>query len=81
MRTPEEILKLARLARLSVSSEELPLVARELEPSRQHLDDDECIDVEEWTVADLEKLIFEGKITDGKTIAAIMAYARKYHVE
>ena len=34
-------------------------VARELEPSRQHLDDDECIDVEEWTVADLEKLIFE----------------------
>ena len=56
-------------------------VARELEPSRQHLDDDECIDVEEWTVADLEKLIFEGKITDGKTIAAIMAYARKYHVE
>ena len=31
MRTPEEILKLARLARLSVSSEELPLVARELE--------------------------------------------------
>ena len=56
-------------------------VARELEPSRQNLDDDECIDVEEWTVADLEKLIFEGTITDGKTIAAILAYARKYHVE
>ena len=27
---------------------------------------------------DLEDLIYSGTITDGKTIAAIMAYARKY---
>lgn len=54
-------------------------VARDLEPSHQNLDEDECIDVEAWKVKDLEDLIFAGKITDGKTIAAIMAYARKYN--
>ncbi|MFT4005252.1 MAG: NUDIX hydrolase [Lacrimispora sp.] len=53
-------------------------VARELEPSRQNLDEDEYIEVEEWTVEDLEQKIYRGEITDGKTIAAIMAYARKY---
>lgn len=55
-------------------------VARNLIPSEQHLDPDEEICVEAWSVEDLEKLIYAGKLTDGKTIAAIMAYARKYHV-
>ena len=55
-------------------------VARDLEASSQHLDEDECIEVEEWSVEDLEQLIFKGEITDGKTIAAIMSYAQKYHV-
>lgn len=53
-------------------------VARNLILSEQNLDEDECIDVEAWELKDLEELIFTGKITDGKTIAAIMAYARKY---
>lgn len=53
-------------------------VARNLEPSCQNLDEDEAIDVEEWSVADLEKEIFGGRITDGKTISAVLAYARKY---
>ncbi len=53
-------------------------VARNLIPSRQHLDEDEVINVEEWALEDLEKLIFSGKITDAKTVAAITAYARKY---
>lgn len=53
-------------------------VARNLILSEQNLDEDECIDVEAWELKDLEELIFSGKITDGKTIAAIMAYARKY---
>lgn len=53
-------------------------VARDLIPSKQHLDDDEVICVEEWSVEDLEELIYAGKLTDGKTIAAVMAYARKY---
>lgn len=53
-------------------------VAHNLIPSKQHLDEDEVIDVEPWKLEDLEELIYTGKITDGKTIAAIMAYARKY---
>ncbi|NNJ31211.1 NUDIX hydrolase [Lacrimispora defluvii] len=56
-------------------------VARDLEPSIQNLDEDEYIEVEEWTVKDLEEKIYLGEITDGKTIAAILAYARKYDVK
>lgn len=53
-------------------------VARNLIPSEQHLDEDEVINVEAWSVEDLEDLIYSGKLTDGKTVAAITAYARKY---
>ncbi len=56
-------------------------VARDLKPSVQNLDEDEYIEVEEWTVKDLEEKIYQGEITDGKTIAAILAYARKYDVK
>lgn len=53
-------------------------VARNLIPSHQHLDEDEVIEVEAWEVEDLLDLIFKGTIKDGKTIAAITAYAVKY---
>lgn len=53
-------------------------VARDLIPSQQHLDEDEVIEVEAWAVEDLLELIYQGKMTDSKTIAAIMAYAVKY---
>lgn len=53
-------------------------VARNLISSHQHLDEDEVIFVEEWDIADLEELIYSGKMTDAKTVAAILAYARKY---
>lgn len=53
-------------------------VARNLIPSKQHLDEDEVINVEAWSVEDLETLIYNGSLTDGKTVAAITAYARKY---
>ena len=53
-------------------------LARDLIPSHQHLDEDELIYVEEWTLEDLEELIYSGKMTDAKTVAAILAYARKY---
>ena len=33
-------------------------IARDLIPSKQHLDEDECIEVEEWDVKDLLKLIY-----------------------
>ena len=53
-------------------------LARDLKPSHQHLDEDEVIQVEEWELKDLEEMIFSGKITDAKTMAAKLAYARKY---
>ncbi len=53
-------------------------VARNLIPSKQHLDEDEIIYVEEWSVEELQELIYTGKMTDAKTVASIMAYAAKY---
>ncbi len=53
-------------------------VARDLIPSKQHLDEEEVVEVEAWELKDLLQLVFEGKITDGKTAAAICAYAVKY---
>ena len=52
-------------------------VARNLIPSHQHLDEDEVIDVESWELKDLLELIYKGKMTDAKTVAAITAYAVK----
>ena len=53
-------------------------VARNLIPSHQHLDEDEVIDVEALELKDLLELIYAGKMTDAKTVAAITAYAVKY---
>lgn len=53
-------------------------VARNLIPSHQHLDEDEVIDVEAWELDDLLGLIYSGKMTDAKTVAAITAYAVRY---
>ena len=56
-------------------------VAHNLIPSHQHLDEDEVINVVPCSLEELEDMVYTGKITDGKTIAAIMAYARKYRSE
>jgi len=53
-------------------------LARNLQISKQHLDEEESIDVELWNIEDLKQLIYEGKMTDGKTVAGIMTYAAKY---
>lgn len=53
-------------------------LARDLKKTQQHLDPEEEINVELWDIEDLKKLIYEGKMTDGKTIAGIMTYAAKY---
>ena len=55
-------------------------VARDLIPSHQNLDEDEEIEIGAYTIAELQEQILAGRITDGKTIAALMAYARKYNV-
>lgn len=51
-------------------------VARNLEKTHQHLDDDEFIDVSIHTVDELSQMILDGKIVDSKTIAGIMTYIR-----
>ena len=53
-------------------------VAKDLIPSRQHLDPDEYVELEEHTLEELCQWIYEGKIQDSKTVAAIMAYKNKY---
>ena len=52
-------------------------VAKNLILSKQHLDEDESIDVEIWEVKDLLDMIYSGKMTDSKTIAGVLAYAQK----
>lgn len=53
-------------------------VAKNLKKTQQHLDEDECVDVEAYDVDALIDMIYAGKLQDGKTIAAIMAYKLKY---
>lgn len=49
----------------------------ELIPSKQHLDEDEFVNVERYTLDELVEMIFKGQIKDAKTIAAIMSYKAK----
>lgn len=53
--------------------------ARNLQQSHQHLDEDEYVDVETYTVEELKEKIFGGEIEDSKTIASILAYDTKYN--
>lgn len=53
-------------------------VARDLIPSKQNFDEEESIELEEYTIAELKELIFKGEIMDGKTVAGILAYAVRY---
>lgn len=49
-------------------------VARDLKPSKQNLDEDEFIEVEAYDIDELCQMVYDLKIQDGKTVAAIMAY-------
>ena len=53
-------------------------VATDLKRSRQHLDEDEFLDVASYDVEELLKMIYDCKIQDGKTVSAILAYYNKY---
>lgn len=53
-------------------------VAKDLIPSRQHLDEDEFIDLKAYSLDELKEKIFGGEIEDAKTVASLMAYAVKY---
>lgn len=53
-------------------------VATNLKPSRQNLDEDEFIGVETYSIEELAQMVYDCKIQDGKTVAALMAYKNKY---
>ncbi len=53
-------------------------VARGLKPGRQHLDEDEYLNVEAYSLEELKQMIFDCRIQDSKTICGIMTYAAKY---
>ena len=44
----------------------------------QHLDEDEFIHVEAYSVEELKQMIYDCKIQDAKTICGILTYASKY---
>ena len=56
-------------------------LARNLRKTSQHLDEDEYLNVEEWEIKDLLKLIFDGTIQDSKTVGAILALKEKLSEE
>lgn len=53
-------------------------VATDLKPSRQHLDEDEYLNVESYPVEELVQKIYDCTIQDSKTVAAILAYQKRY---
>lgn len=53
-------------------------VATDLKRSKQHLDEDEYLDVMSCDVKELIKMIYDCKIQDGKTVSSILAYYNKY---
>lgn len=52
-------------------------VAENLEKTAQNLDEDEFVDVQAYSLEELCGLIYSGKITDSKTVSAILAYKVK----
>ncbi len=54
-------------------------VAEHLTPGKQHLDEDEYVQVKAYPLEELVEKIYAGEIQDSKTVAAILAYKDKYH--
>lgn len=52
-------------------------LAKDLKAGRQHLDEDEVINVEAYDLEELKEMIFACKLQDSKTICGIMTYAAK----
>ena len=48
--------------------------AENLIPTKQHLDENEFVNLEWHTMEEIEKMIYSGEITDAKTIAGVLAY-------
>lgn len=57
-------------------------VATDLIQTKQHLDEDEFLNVEKYEISELSALVFNGTIQDSKTIIAILAYQnQKNHLK
>ncbi len=52
-------------------------IAKNISAGHQHLDADEQITVESYSLSELTDMILSGVIVDGKTIAGILAYKEK----
>ncbi|MCM1267393.1 MAG: NUDIX hydrolase [Bacteroidales bacterium] len=55
-------------------------LATELKKGQQHLDEDEFLNAESHDLDELIGMIYDGKIQDGKTVSALLAYKNKYRV-
>ncbi len=53
-------------------------VAHDLQRGEQKLDENEFVEVKEFSLSELCEMIYAGEITDSKTISALMAYKSKY---
>lgn len=53
-------------------------LAKDLEEGKQHLDEDEYLEIVEYPLSELLDMIDKGIIQDSKTVSAILAYNRKY---
>ena len=66
---------------IAYSQEKIDIyVARNLKPSKQHLDPDEDINVEKYSITELVDMVCANKIQDSKTVAAIMTYYYKEYL-
>lgn len=54
-------------------------VATDLVPTKQHLDEDEFVDVVACDLDELCRMIYAGELRDSKTVSAILAYKAKYN--
>lgn len=53
-------------------------LARGLKPGKQHLDEDEFLNVEAYTTEELRQMIYDCKIQDAKTICGVLVYTSKF---
>lgn len=53
-------------------------LATELRHGKQHLDEDEYLNVEAYDLEELKQMIYDCRIQDAKTICGIMTYASKF---